>query len=382
MGWLERLFPVSTGALALAESVTIPSWGGDVAQVANLPAGIAEAFGINTSSDRVSRAEAMTIPAVRRGRQVIAGTLGTVPLVATRYMQGKPPVNVSRTILTQPDANTSRQYTITWTIDDMLFYGVSWWYIRDFGPDKFPSRAERIAPHRIVVDTSTGEVRIDGKPVASDRLIRFDGPDEGVLTHGSRALRTYILLEDAVRNFSRLDIPLGLIEDEAGRLDEVEIQTLLDSWEKARQKRSTGYLPVGLKYRNPTFNAEQVQLGEARDFQSQEIARLMNLPASAINAPTNDSLTYATTESARRELVDMTFAPFFAALEQRLSMNDVTPNGTLVTFDFGKFLRGDMASVLAAAKVGIDAGVLTPDEVRENWLNLPPLDNATETPNE
>lgn len=372
MGLLERLLPMSA-AVVKAESVTIPSWDGDVAQVASLPPGIAEAFGINTQSDNVSRREAMTVPAVRRGRQIIAGTLGTVPLIAKRQSADKGTTRIERQLLVQPDPNTTRQYTITWTVDDLLFYGISWWYVREYGADLYPLRAERIAPHRVYVDTTTGNVRIDGEPVDQKRLIRFDGPDEGILTHGARALRTYILLEEAVRKFSRMDIPLGLIEDTLGHLEKSEVQELLDSWEAARAKRSTGYLPNGLKYTNPSFNAEQVQLSQARDFQSQEIARLMNLPAHAINAPTNSSLTYATTESQRRELVDMTFAPFFSAIEHRLSMNDVTPNKTAVVFDLGKFLRGDITSVLAAAKVGIDAGILTVDEVRQDWLDLPPL---------
>lgn len=387
MGFLDWLLPASTTLAermsTADEMTTIPSLSGDVAQVAALPPGVAEAFGINVDSDRVTRAQAMTIPSVRRGRQIIAGTLGTAPLVATRSIAGKPPERVPRQIIAQPDPNTTRQYTLTSSIDDLLFYGVSWWRVLERESLGFPARAERVAPHRITVDVAQGTVRIDGELVNPRDLIRFDGPDEGILVVGARALRTYILLEEAVRNFSRLDVPLGLIEDEVGQMEDEEVQTFLDSWEVARRKRSTGYLPHGLKYRNPTFNAEQVQLGEAREFQSQEIARLMNLPAQAINAPTNNSMTYSTTESARRDLVDLTFAPFVAALEQRLSMNDVTPNGTTVNLDLTTFLRGDTKQVMDTAKVAIDARLMTVNEIREQWLNLPPLPDTEEgTPNE
>lgn len=365
---------------ATADLYVLPSWtGGDVAQSSLLPVGIAEAFGISVSSDRVNREEAMSIPAVRRGRQIIAGTLGAAPLIGMRNRAGNAPEKVSRQLLTQPDPNVSAAFTFTWTLDDLLFYGVAWWRVLEFDEQNFPKRAERLHHSRIRVDITRGEVYVDGAKVTNPReIIRFDGPDEGILKYGARALKTALLLENAVRNYARMDIPLGLIVDEMGGLTLTEAQQVLDEWETARAKRSTGYLPQGLKYVNPSFNAEQLQLGEARGFQAQEIARLLNLPASYINAPTNDSLTYATTESNRRELVDMTFAPYIAAIEQRLSMGDVTPTGTRVAFDLGKFLRGDMRSLIEMGKAAVDSGLMTVNEVRTEWLGLPEM---TEAPN-
>lgn len=366
----------ATPTLVADSTTVIPSWGGgDRSQIASLPVAIAEAFGINPSSESVTRAEAMKIPTVKRGRQVIAGTLGAASLVATRTRAGNPPERITISLLNQPDPNATRQYTLTWTIDSLIFYGVAWWRILKRNAFNFPEQAEWISPSRIVVSPSTGEIRIDGEVVTNPEkhLIRFDGPDEGILFSGAVTLKTALLLEAAVRRYARLDIPLGFLQDEEGTLEEDETQELLNAWEAARIKRSTGYLPKGLKYVNPMFNAEQLQLGDARNFQSQEIARLMNLPASTVNAPTNDSLTYSTTESNRRELVDMTFAPYQQAIEQRLSMGDVTPNGTVVAFDLGKFLRGDMKTVVETGAAAVREGLMTVDEVRTEWLNLPPM---------
>lgn len=360
------------------ETITLPPISGDVAQVSNLPLGIAQAFGINLDSDTVTRKEAMTIPAMRRGRQVIAGTLGTAPLICVRRRAGNSPERIERNLLKQPDPNVTRSFQLTWTIDDLLFYGVSWWQVTARDIDNKPAFASRIAPHRLSYDHFRRKILVDGKPVEDFNLIRFDGPDEGVLTHGATTLRTCLLLEAAVRRYARMDVPLGLIEDEGGQLTDTEIQALLDSWEAARLARTTGYLPAGLKYQSAVFNAQQMQLTEARQHQAGEVARLLNLPPNAVNAPSNDSLTYATTESNRRELTDITFAPFISAVEQRLSMNDVTPNGTEVYFDLSKFVRGDLNQVLSSAKTAIDAGIMTVDEIRTEWLQLPPLGNSNE----
>lgn len=375
--WLWGGDPTSAAATT-AELVVIPS-GSDVAQVQALSPAVAEAFGINLSSERVDRSQAMSIPAVRQGRQVIAGTLGTVPLIAVRNRAGLPPERITIPLLLQPDPNCTRANTITNTIDDLIFYGWSVWRITERNFARFPQKAQHVNQSRILIDTSTGTIRIDNQVVNITDLIIFTGPDEGILQHGGRALKTCLLLEEAVRNYARVDVPLGMIEDEDGAMNVTEVQTFLDSWEAARRKRSTGYLPKGLRYKNPTFSPEQIQLAGARGFQSQEVGRLMNLPPTYINAPTNDSLTYSTTESNRRQLVDLTFAPFIAAIEQRLSMPDVTPLGTVVSFDLGKFLRGDLTTVLTAAKVAMDSKLMTADEVRVDWLNMPPLTEQQRT---
>ena len=277
---------------------------------------------------------------------------------------------VVRSLYTRPDPQHTRTHTLAWTVDDMLFQGWSMWRVLERDP--FPARAERVAPERITVDYSNGVLRIDGRPVANADLIRFDGPDEGVLRHGGRALRTALMLEDAVRKFSRLDIPLGLIEDSDGHMLDTEIQEFLDSWETHRATRTTGYLPQGLKYTSPSFNSEQLELGDARAFQAAELARLLNLPASYINAPSNDSLTYSTVETNRRDLVDMTLAPFVSAIEQRLSMPDVTEDGTVVSLDFSAFIRGSIADIIATGEKAVTSGLMTVDEVRAQWLHLPP----------
>lgn len=353
----------------------IPPWTGssDVSQVATLPQEVAQAFGINTDTDYVTFDQAMSIPAVRAGVLTIAGKMGATPLVAVRVRAGNPPERVPRGFLDQPDPAATRAATMGDTITDLLFYGVAYWYVMARDSLGFPLQAARIHPSRVALDYASQTIRIDGDLVNTRDVVAFRAPDRGLLYHGARTLKTALMLEDAVRKFARLDVPLGLIEDEAGAMLEDEIQVFLDSWEAARRTRTTGYLPVGLKYNSPGFNAQQVELADARGFQAAEIARLLNLPASVVNAPTGDSLTYATTVENARTLVDVTFAPFRAAVEGRLSMGDVTPTGTSVYFDFAEFQRGDIKSVIETGAAAVAAGLMTTDEVRTDWLHLGPM---------
>ncbi len=377
VGFLDWLRSGSDLAAAHDRALTAATYTlsgrGDVAQVANLPAEIAAAFGINLTSDYITREQALSIPAVRRGRDVIVTPIAAAPMVCTRQRAGKAPERVERAFLTHPDPDTTAQWHYGMTVDSLIFYGFAWWLVLARDSFGFPSAARWVDPSRVRIDCTTGTAYVDSLQVAARDLIRFDGPNGSLLKDGARALKTYVLLEEAVRRYARLDVPLGLIEDEESQMTEDEVQAFLDAWEAARIKRTTGYLPRGLKYSAQVFSAEQVELGNARAFASAEIARAMNLPPSAVNAPTNDSLTYATTESNRRELVDMTLRGYVTALEQRLSMGDITPTGTTVSVDLGRFMRGDLQSVLTAAKTAVEAGVMTVDEIRTEWLGLPPL---------
>lgn len=372
---LQRLWSGDVAAAAY----TLPSWSGDVAQVASLPSEIAEAFGIYTGTDRVTRKQAMAIPAVRRGRQVIAGTIGGAGLVATRRRGTTPPERVTLPLLTQLNPNVTNAWMLTWTVDTLLFYGVAWWLVTARDQLGYPTSVVWVQPYRVQV-SHDGKVLVDNQPTPDRDLIRFDGPDEGLLVHSSRAIITYTALEDAVRKFARLDVPLGWFEDTECSLEATERQVLLDSWETARRARTTGYIPRGLKYVPNGATPGAMQLTEARGFQAAEIARALNLPAVYVNAPSGDSLTYATTESNRRELSDITLSPFTAAIGQRLSMPDVTPNGTTISVDLARFLRGDLRQILDAGAVAIASGQMTVDEIRDQWLDLPPLDQPDPTP--
>lgn len=383
MGILARL-GFAQDILTADSTTVIPSWtGGDTSQVASLPQEIAQAFGINSDVDYVTRKQAMSIPAVRQGRNVIAGKVGTAPMICTRTRAGKAPERVDRPFFMQPDPNCTRAALLTWTLDDLIFYGISYWVVINRDALGFPMQAVRVEPGRITVDYSTGTIRLDGTVLAPRDVIAFQGPDEGLLKHAARTLKTCLLLEDAVRRSASADIPVGLFEEDgdAARTQD-EIDEFLASWESARRARSTGYVPGGVKYTNPNADPEKLQLKDARAFQAAEVARHMNLPAYAINAPTNDSLTYSTTEGNRRDLVEITYAPYVAAIEQRLSMGDVTPLGTQVHLDFSAFIRGDAKSVIETGALAVSSGLMTKDEVRVDWLNLPPLpkENTDGTP--
>lgn len=341
----------------------------------------AAAFGFAPDTETVTRREAMRVPAVRRARAIIAGTIGGMTWQCRRGYDLIP-----RQLCSQPNPDTTAQYVWTWTVDDLFFNGVSWWRVLDRDGENYPSMVERVVRERVRVDQSEGRVYIDGEHVPDRDVIRFDGPDEGVLEYGATTLRTCLLLEAAVRKFARLDVPLGFLRPAEGAQElsgepgtgnpadpddsRSEIDVLLDEWEDARARRSTAFLNRAVEYETVMFDAARVQLAEARQQQAMEVARLTNLPPRYVNAPQASGMTYTNTESDRRDLLDTSLDQYVTAISQRLSMGDVTPRGQTVAPDIFSWLRGDTAAVISAGAAAIDAGVMSPEEVRTEWLGM------------
>jgi hypothetical protein len=385
--WLAAPAPIAGGAAGLeprtvvgellsADAMaTTPTVSGDVAQVADLPAEVALAFGVSLDSVTVTRKSAMSIPTISQGRDVIAGTIGTFPLSATAAAGTVP---APRAFLDCPDPRTTRQYTITWTIDSLMFYGIAWWLVRARDALGFPTDARLCPQGAVHIDPSTGQAYVDGRPVADNELIRFDGPHEGILAKNAEPIATALLLEQAARKYAKAEQPVALLKDMrpanvGNDLTDAEVAKLLSSWRDNRAKYGTGYLNRSLDYSQPQqWSAAELQLVEARRWSSTELARVMGLDAGAVNAPAASGMTYQNGVEQRRGRLDSAFRQYLEAIEARLSRPDVTPRGHVVRFDTAGWLLGDAAERVDTAVKASGGPVLDTDEARAMYLGLPP----------
>lgn len=373
-----------SGALALAEATTTVPVGTAATSegtVRELDPVAAAAFGISAEGARVSRAAAMRVPSVRRGRNLICGTIGTLPLTGARTDPGDgttAPVDRSSStarLLRQLNPDTTPAYTLTWLVDDLLFRGLAWWRVTDRDATRYPVAVERLAHERVMVEHVGRRVYVDGKLADPGDLVRFDGPDEGLLTDDGAGptVRLALALQAAAKRQADDDwsgLVLRLAEG-ANELSDTQITDMLDAWEDARRSRSTAYLNRAVDPEKISVGAAERQLNELAQLCSSEIARLLNLPASRIGAPQGSGMTYTNTESDRRDLVDTTLAPYLTAIAQRLSMPDVTPTGTAVSFDLTGYLRGTTSELVNAGAAAVAAGLASRAEVRTRWLGLP-----------
>ena len=330
-------------------------------------------------STYVTRQQAMSVPAVSRARNVVCGTIGSLPL--QRFA-----VNGNRRLDAiplqyQPDPDSPRSVTMTWIADSLFFYGIAYVQVLELYADGRVSRMRWISPERVQILTNPAGTEItgyliDGAPTPQSgvgSLKAFSGPDQGLLYRAGRTIQTAIELEEAANRAAKEPAPQILIKDKGPQRTKDFVSGMLDGWKEARRTRSTAYLNGDFDAEVIGFNPKDQQLVEARQFHAAEIARAANVPAWFLNADVA-SLTYSNTEQERRSLIDFSLRPYMTAIEERMSMQDFLTRDVNLRFDLDDFLRGSSMEQMQVMTGYLAAGVLTVDEVREE-IDLSPRGN-------
>lgn len=329
---------------------------------------------------KVSRLDASRVPAVKRARDLIAGTIATLPLHATNAAGQQ----IGHTLLDQPErlSGLVRSVTIARTIEDLLFEGSCLWLVVTRTSTGFPESVQRVEWGLWTQDTDTGVIRVKpgdvnalGREIPPEDCVVFTSPCDPLLIAGAPAIRNLIRLEATAALYA--DNPEAAEfftpTDGVDPADDEEIETFLGKWQQARKSRSTAYVPAAVELHHAErMTAEELQLIAAREFAVTEVARLTGIDADWLSVNTT-SRTYANAQDARRSFVDFVLAPYLHAIEERLSLGDTTPRGQKVRFNLDGFLRASTKERYEAHKIALDAGFLTIDEVRA-LEDLPPLD--------
>lgn len=317
---------------------------------------------------RVNRGEAMQVPAVKRARDLICGAIGQMPLRLVGPDGGAQPWN----LFSQPEAGVPRSVSMTRLAEDLLFEGKGWWHITHEGWHGRPAEVIRLDPTSVTVQP---DWRVYYAPTGNGtatqylpdaHIVRFDSPNDALLIAGARAIRALSRLELAGLNAAEGVPPLDWFTpaEDADPIEDDDVEGFLTDWETARRRRRTAYVPAALNYHTNQFSPEQLQMADARQHAVLEIARLTGIDAEELGVSTT-SRTYANMEDRRRQFLDFTLGTLLTAIEDRLSMDDVTPHGFAAKFDTTTFVRADDKTRAVTDVALIKAGVMYPAEARE-----------------
>jgi HK97 family phage portal protein len=331
--------------------------------------GVGNAFGYGP----LDRALAMQVPAVARCRNLVAGVISYLPLELYKKSTGEE--LGSPVWLEQPDIRQPRSVTISATVDSLIFYGVAYWRVTEvYADDLRPSRFEWVSNLRVNAQlnakgTEVLYYTVDGEKVpmvGPGSLVTFQGLTQGVLQTAGRTIQAALDLEKAAAVAAQTPMATGFLKNTGADMPESQVQGLLAAWKAARQSRSTAYLTSTLSYETVGFSPKDMMYNEASQYLATQVARAMNVPAYYISADMNNSMTYQNIIDGRKEFVAYSLQPFICAIEDRLSMDDITTRGNVVRFNIEEsFLRADTMKRLEAIEKMLSLGLIDIQQAKE-----------------
>ena len=300
-----------------------------------------------------SRGAAMRLSVVNRARDLICGTIGTLPLTRTGPA-GRP---LDAGWLARPDPDHTAAYVESWTTDDLFFHGYAWWRVTARDPDTGLPAAIQWVPvveARPVWDGVAlaelhwyprhrgggGDLPAPVMIPAAD-VVAFESPVTGVLSSGLDVLSIAMRLDLAAERFAAVEMPAGWLKQTGGEpLTPAEADAQVATWNSKRIANVTAYLGESIDYHESTIDPSRLQLVQARSYQDAATARVCNVPNYAVGvAVPGDSMTYRTAATARLDVIAFGIAPFLACWSQTLSADNVSVPGVTVALDLEPFLQ-------------------------------------------
>ena len=301
-----------------------------------------------------ARNAAMSVPTVSRARDLIASVIGCMPLQMYNEMWNgdtmeKMPL-APRSWLRRIDPSVPNNFILSWTFDDLFFYGRAFWYITARTADGFPTAFTRLPASMVLTLDQAGpvwfapskEVQFNGNTLNPNDLVQFLSPIQGITSMSTQAVATALKLEAARYRNASSAIPAGVLQVQAGSepLSSTELADLAASFNSARATNQTAALSPEVHYLETQTSPDKMLLIDSAEFQGKEMARICNVPLYLVGFD-QGSYAYTSNEGARADLWTFGARSYADCITSTLSQNNVLPNGTYIEFDTMNYLMGD-----------------------------------------
>lgn len=342
---------------------------------------------------RVGRDEALGVPAVLRGRNMIC-SISTLPLEAvdeTNQVQARP-------LFAQLDPNVPNVVTVAQTLEDLLFEAVAWWKVTGFDPvDGMPSQVQRYAPGQVSMNPPIGYDRgylpsglptegVDGVGgrrrrgvwmagvfVPWELVIRFDSPNPALLVAGQRAIRRAIACDMTAELYAKYPRRRGYFRPTEGvdPADDDAVKNMLNSWHRASQRHVDGYVPASMEYNSiQDSTPAELQLVQQQQRATLDLANALGIDPEDLGVSTT-SRVYQNATDRRQDRINETLAPYMRAITDRLAMPDVTRPGVSVRFSLRDYLKADPKTRAEVQQIYAGIGATDGAEIRQDEGKVP-----------
>jgi HK97 family phage portal protein len=160
-----------------------------------------------------------------------------------------------------------------------------------------------------------------------------------------------------------LEVPAGMTKKGADNLEAGYRKT----YEKVDNAFKTVILRDGAKFHQAQFTPEQTQMVAARQEQVKEIARWFNLPPHKLGDDSKAS--YNSLEQENRAYLNGCLSHWLNAIQSECWLKLLSPaeqeaNTHFIEYNVRGLIAADIATQYQIFRTGIEAGILSPDEVR------------------
>lgn len=295
----------------------------------------------------------MRIPTISRARDILCSLVGSLPIrnYGTQW-DGENVVELPlppEQWMTRPDPRTTRAHFLAWTTDSLIFTGRAYWYVTSRRrEDGRPASFQLLDPAQVTLDATSfadlvpvGPYRITyaGRQLPTDDVIVLYSPVPPLLDTGARAILIAERLDSASLRFANAPTAFGWLAQTTGEpLSSEELADLAAGWADARDTNAVAALGMGVEWQESKMDPSRLQLVEARQYQSLELARLANVPPYLVGAPAGTGMTYQNAETARHDAVTFGALPYIETIEGTLSSDAITPRGHVVKLDRSAWL--------------------------------------------
>jgi len=300
-----------------------------------------------TYQEGEARNRAMQVPAVSRARDLHASVISAMPLKMYRETWNEQTREMDyidlapRSWLRRPDPSITYESLMSWTLDDLMFFGRAFWWISSRTQDGYPASFTRLPAGSITTTDQVGpvwfapsnEVYFNGSMLDPKDLVQFISPVQGIIYQGEQTIATALKIEDSRFRNAASAIPSGILRQTGGEpLSAQELADLAAAFNAARATNQTAALNEFLSYEPTSATPDKMLLIESANYSALDLSRLCNCPPYLLGISTG-SYAYTNSRESRIDLWTFGTKSYAEVIASTLSADNILPRGTFVKFD-------------------------------------------------
>jgi HK97 family phage portal protein len=326
--------------------------------------------------------QAMRLSAVWACVRLLADSVSTLPVDV--FQRGQRAPLEPPPLLVAPAAAWALHDWLEAVMRSLLLRGNAYGLVVARGTDLRPTQVELIHPDQMgvrVTDEGLIDYRLGGKPLAPEdvwhvKAYRMAGLVVGLspVEYARQAIGLGLAAEKfGAQFFGDNATPGGVLETDVD-LDDDAAADLKERWKALLgNRRDIAVMDNGLRFRQVTIAPEEAQFVETQKLNVASIARVFGVPPEMIAGDVGNSLTYANVEQRALDFLTFGLRPWLVRLEA--AVGSLLPQGQYLRFNSGALLKATLKDRYEAHEIGLRAGFLTVNEVRE-LEDRPPLEDA------